>query len=78
MFRIDRVFRAPEGDDVNFLHSREILFCFAAEKGVHELLAVEHLELVDTFADADVADGNAELVADADHHAALGRAVEPW
>ena len=54
------------------------LFRFVAEQGVHELPAVENAELVDAFPDPDVAHRDVELVADADHHAAFGRAVEPY
>lgn len=46
------------------------------EQTVDELLAVESLQLVDPFAHADETDGYLELVADADHDAALGRTVE--
>ena len=38
--------------------------------------AVENLQLVDALAYADVADGDFELVADAEGHAAFGRTVE--
>ena len=47
-----------------------------SEKAVHEFFAVEYLQLVDSFSHADVAYRDFELVADADHHAAFGRAVE--
>src|SRR5512137_2615087 len=46
------------------------------EEGIHELAGVEGTEVRDLLAHADVADGQGELVGDADHHAALGRAVE--
>ena len=45
------------------------------EQGLHEDAFVEHLELVHFFADADVFDGDFELVGDADGHAAFGSAV---
>ncbi len=47
-----------------------------AEECIDEFAAVEDPQLVDSLADADVADRDAELVADADHDAAFGRAVE--
>ena len=49
-----------------------------AEERLDELFAVEYAQLVDAFSDADVADRDVELVADADYHAAFGRAVEPY
>lgn len=47
-----------------------------AEERLDELFAVEYAQLVDAFSDADVTDRDVELVADADYHAAFGRAVE--
>ena len=47
-----------------------------AEERLDELFAVEYAQLVDAFSNADVTDRDVELVADADYHAAFGRAVE--
>ena len=41
------------------------------EKGVYKIVTVEHAELVDTLANAYVAYGDMELVADADYHTSL-------
>ena len=49
-----------------------------AEERLDELFAVEYAQLVDAFSNADVTDRDVELVADADYHAAFGRAVEPY
>ena len=46
-----------------------------AEERLDELFAVEYAQLVDAFSNADVTDRDVELVADADYHAAFGRAV---
>ena len=50
--------------------------CYLFEKTIHKGLAVEDLQVVDAFADADIFDRNLELVGDADDHATLGGAVE--
>ena len=53
-----------------------VILCWVAEKAVYEFASVEHLQLVDAFADADITDRNFKLVADSDHDAAFGRSVE--
>src|SRR5438105_5320311 len=46
------------------------------EQGADEFVRIELLQIRHRFADADVAHGDLQLVADADDHAALGGAVE--
>jgi len=48
----------------------------ASEQGLHKGGFIEHLQVFYPFADPEVLDGNAELITDADGHAALGRAVK--
>ena len=50
--------------------------CLLSEQRLDEFAAVEHPQLVDTLADADVAYRHVETVADADNHTAFRRAVE--
>ena len=71
MLAINGILRASQCYDVDFFHTLLPL----SEKGVYKVVAVEHAELVDALADADVAHGDVELVTDADYHAALGCAV---
>ena len=54
-------------------HNRLLLLL--PEKGVNKLATVEHLQLVDALADTDIAHGNMELVADANHNTTLGCAI---
>src|SRR3954464_1892873 len=55
--------------------ARTVLRLFGEER-LDELVRVELLEVGHLLADAHVAHGNLQLLADADDHAALGRAVE--
>ena len=50
------------------IHIANVLF----EQGFDKLFLVEELQVFDLFTDADELDGDLELVADADHHAAFG------
>ena len=46
------------------------------EEAVYESLGVEELQVFHSLAQSDVFHGHLQLVADADDHSALGRAVE--
>lgn len=48
----------------------------ALEERFHERALVEHLQMVHTLTHPEVLDGDAELVADADGHAALGGPID--
>ena len=56
--------------------SRGAALSVSAENGVHELLGVEGLEVVQLLAEADVVHRQAQLIADGDGDAALGGAVQ--
>src|SRR5262245_36559272 len=51
------------------------IFC-VAEQGLDESFGVEFLQVLGTLAEADVADGDFELVANGEDDAALGGSVE--
>ena len=70
---VDRILRAAQRNDVYLLHT--LLFLLGKER-IYKLAAVEHPELVDALANTDISYGNVELVADANHNASLGRAVQ--
>ena len=67
MLAINGILRATKCYDVDFFHALLPL----SEKGVYKVVAVEHAELVNALADADVAHGDVELVADTDYHTPL-------
>src|SRR5690606_24095772 len=58
------------------LRVRAFMRSVVLEQRVHERVPVEHLQVFDALAHPEVLDGDVELVADADGHAALGRAVD--